>query len=128
MRIEHIAFNVSDPIAMAEWYCENLEMTVIREGPPPGNARYLVDGTGNTVLELYTNPPEAVPDYASMDPMVLHVAFCADDVASTRERLLAAGATPEGDVTESDTGDVLAMLRDPWGLAVQLARRGEAMA
>jgi catechol 2,3-dioxygenase-like lactoylglutathione lyase family enzyme len=127
MRIEHIAFNVNDPVAMAEWYCGNLGMTVIRQGPPPANARYVADSARNTVLELYTNPPDAVPDYASMDPMVLHVAFCADDVAATRERLMAAGATPVGEVTESENGDVLAMLRDPWGLAIQLARRAEAM-
>lgn len=127
MRIEHIALNVSEPVAMARWYCENLGMMVIREGPPPGNARYVADSTGNTVLELYTNPPDAVPDYASMDPMVLHVAFCADDVEATRERLLATGATAVGEVTRGETGDVLAMLRDPWGLAIQLARRAEPM-
>jgi len=127
MRIEHIALNVKDPIGMAQWYCENLGTRVIREGPPPGNARYVVDSTGNTVLELYTNPPEAVPDYASMDPMVLHIAFCADDVEGTRERLLAAGATAVGEVTQGETGDVLAMLRDPWGLAIQLANRAKAM-
>ena len=127
MKIEHIAFNVKEPVGMARWYCENLGMVVIREGPPPANARYVADSTGNTVLELYTNPPDAVPDYASIDPMVLHIAFCADDVAATRQRLMAAGATPVGEVTRSENGDVLAMLRDPWGLAVQLAKRAEGM-
>ena len=62
-----------------------------------------------------------------MDPLVLHVAFAPDDVPSTRARLLAAGATPVGDVVVTPAGDQFAMLRDPWGLALQLARRARPL-
>ena len=51
-----------------------------------------------------------------------------DDVAAARRTLLAAGATPVGEITVTPDGDELAMLRDPWGFAVQLARRGTPMA
>ena len=53
----------------------------------------------------------------------IHLAFKTDDVSGTRARLLAAGATPEGEVTVSPTGDELAMLRDPWGLPLQFLKR-----
>jgi uncharacterized glyoxalase superfamily protein PhnB len=62
-----------------------------------------------------------------MDPLVLHVAFAPDDVRATRERLIAAGAVPVGDVVVTPTGDEFAMLRDPWGLALQLARRARPL-
>ena len=47
---------------------------------------------------------------------------------ATRARLLAAGATAEGDVIKNDQGDEVAMLRDPWGLpcAAGAARKGYA--
>jgi len=41
--------------------------------------------------------------------------------------LLQAGATTEGEVTTTPFGDDLAMLRDPWGFAVQLVKRAVPM-
>ena len=127
VRMEHVAINVADPIKMATWYVENLGMKVLREGPPPINARFLADSGGNMMLELYHNPPDAVPNYASMDPLLLHVAFMVDDVDAVRQKLLAAGATSAGEVTTTPAGDKLAMLRDPWGLAIQFLRRADPM-
>ncbi len=125
MKIEHVALVVEDPVAMAKWYVENLEFRVLRKA---GNARFLADEAGRVVLEVYNNPKVEVPDYASMDPLLLHVAFSADDVGEARRRLLSAGASPEGELTVTEAGDELAMLRDPWGLALQLVKRREAMA
>ena len=127
VRFEHIALNVADPIKMATWYVDNLGMRVMREGPPPINMRFIADGGGNMMLELYHNPPAAVPNYAAMDPLLLHVAFTVDDVNATRQKLIAAGATPVGEVTTTPAGDKLAMLRDPWGLAIQFLRRADPM-
>ena len=127
MKIEHVAFNVKDPAGMAKWYGENLGMRIVREGPPPVSGRFLADSTGSTVLEVYHNPPEAVPDYASMDPLLFHIAFCTDDVEATRDKLIAAGATPVGEVSRTESGDVIAMLRDPWGLPIQFVQRVKPM-
>ena len=79
------------------------------------------------MLEFFNNPKAVVPDYYAIDPLVLHLAFAADDIAATRRRLMAAGATAEGDVVVTESGDTMAMLRDPWGLAVQLVRRRDRM-
>jgi glyoxylase I family protein len=122
MKLEHVALQVADPVAMARWYAEHLGMRVVREGEPPGNARFVADDAGTSTLELYAGTLPA-PDYAAMDPALLHVAFAAADVAATRDRLIAAGATPVGDVVLTPAGDRFAMLRDPWGLALQLAGR-----
>ena len=127
IRLEHVALNVKDPIGMAEWYCKNLGMKVVRQGPPPANGRFLSDAGGNMLLELYHNPPDAVPDYASMNPLLLHIAFMVDDVKGTCKRLTAAGATVVEDVYKTDSGDEIAMLRDPWGVAIQFLKRTKPM-
>lgn len=122
MKLEHVALQVADPAAMADWYVEHLGMRVVRTGDAPGHARFLADEEGASVLEVYAGPL-AVPDYASMDPALLHVAFAAADLEGTRAQLLAAGARAAGDVVVTPAGDRFAMLRDPWGLALQLAAR-----
>lgn len=127
IRLEHVAINVEDPVGMAKWYCDNLGMKIVRKGPPPVNMRFISDARGNMMLEVYHNPPDAVPDYASMDPLLLHIAFMVDDVKQTCQRLVAAGATVASDVSTTEGGDEIAMLRDPWGVPIQFVKRAEPM-
>ena len=127
MRVEHVAFVVDDPNAVSRWYCDNLGMTQIRQGPGPTYMTFLADNGGNVMFEIYANPEVGTPDYANQDPLVLHLAFYSEDVDGDRDKLIAAGATPVGDVWHREDGDVLAMLRDPWGLAVQVLSRKERM-
>jgi glyoxylase I family protein len=127
MRIEHVAFNVAEPVAMAHWYTEHLQMRVVRIFGPPWHAHFLVDADGESMIEIYYNSTAPVPPYGKMDPLVLHLAFAVDNVGATRTRLLQAGATTEGEATTSPTGDNLAMLRDPWGFAIQLVKRAVPM-
>ena len=79
------------------------------------------------MIEIYRNPRASVPDYRSMDPMLVHVAFYSDNVSADRDRLVAAGASVAEDLVTSPAGDQLVMLRDPWGLALQLASRADPM-
>ena len=127
IRLEHVAINVEDPVEMAKWYCENLGMKVVRKGPPPVNMHFISDTGGNMMLEIYNNPPDAVPNYRSMDPLTLHIAFMVDDVEQIRSKLITAGATPIGDTITTETGDVIPTLRDPWGVPIQFARRSKPM-
>jgi glyoxylase I family protein len=122
MKLEHVALQVADPVAVAAWYEAHLGMRVVRKGDAPGNARFLADDAGASVLETYAGTLPA-PDYSAMDPALLHVAFATDDVETARARLIAAGAVAVGEVTVTPAGDRFAMLRDPWGLALQLAGR-----
>jgi glyoxylase I family protein len=93
VKIEHAAFQVEDPVAVAKWYVENLGMTVKRSQAEPPFGRFLADDGDAVMLEFYNNPRATVPDYRPIDPLVLHVAFRTDDVPRTRPRLIKAGAT-----------------------------------
>lgn len=123
MKIEHVAFQVADPVAVARWYVEQLGMTLRRAFPDRPWGQFLSDDGDSVMLEFYNNPKASVPDYRAMDPVLVHIAFTTDDVGRTRARLLAAGATAESEVAVTDSGDTLMMLRDPWGLPLQFIRR-----
>lgn len=124
MRIEHVALLVADPVALAAWYVEHLGMSIVRRNDSgPGFARFLADSESLGVLEIYASNVLSVPDYRGTDPLVFHVAFSTADVAGTRRRLVEAGAEPVGDISVSPSGDSFAVVRDPWGIAIQLAHR-----
>ena len=57
-----------------------------------------------------------------MDPLELHLAFDSQDPDADRAALVLAGATALSDDLLPD-GSRLLMLRDPWGLALQLCAR-----
>ena len=126
MTIEHVALNVADPVAFAEWYSRHLGMRVVRQVDGPPHTRFLADSAGRTVLEVYRQSVP-VPDYAAADPLVLHVAFTTDDVPGTRARLVAAGGTAAGEVATTPAGDVMGFVRDPWGVVIQLVARAKPL-
>ncbi|GAA0558272.1 hypothetical protein GCM10009098_27790 [Rheinheimera aquimaris] len=125
MRIEHVAFNVAEPKQMASWYMQHLGFGLKRALNDAAQTHFLSDDTGVMMIEVYCNPADQVPDYAAMDPLILHLALVSADPAADSTRLIAAGASHVTDVHLAD-GSHLAMLRDPWGLALQLCRRGAA--
>jgi catechol 2,3-dioxygenase-like lactoylglutathione lyase family enzyme len=127
MKIEHVALQVAEPVKLADWYVAHLGMRVVRSSGAPVHMRFLADSAGQTVLEVYNNPKASVPDYRNVHPLHLHIAFGAEDVAATRQRLLAAGCTAEGDMSVTDAGDTIAMLRDPWGIPLQLVKRQQPL-
>jgi catechol 2,3-dioxygenase-like lactoylglutathione lyase family enzyme len=122
LNIEHFACNVSDPVAMAAWYVEHLGMRVLRRNPAPPHIHFLADASGRVVMEIYSNTADPVPDYRAMHPMRFHLAFAAPDPDQARAALVAAGATFVDEQTQPD-GSRLLMLRDPWGLPLQLCKR-----
>ena len=123
MNVEHFALNVADPAAMAAWYEQHLGCRIVRHGGPPAHAHFVADTGGNVMLEIYRNPPDQVPDYRAMIPLLLHVAFVSEDPAADKARLLAAGASPAEEARLPD-GSHIVTLRDPWGLCIQLCKRG----
>lgn len=123
MYFEHVALNVPDPRAMARWYVDHCGLRVVVSEDTSPYMHFLADATGRIILELYANPAAPIPDYPNQPPLVLHVAYAVDDMEKTKGELLDAGATLVSEAT-SDDGTVLVMLRDPWGLPLQLAQRG----
>jgi glyoxylase I family protein len=125
MRLEHTALQVPDPAAMADWYVNHLGCTIARAGKPPGCARFLA--AGPVLIEIYRNPDILVPNYAALHPLQLHLAFVSENLKADRDRLVEAGAKIAEDYSTNALGDELLMLRDPWGIGLQLVKRGSAM-
>ena len=123
MKLEHIALNHPDPANAAQWYANNLDMQIVRASDSSPFIHFLADKAGQGLIELYNNPKASVPDYPSQSPLILHIAFAVEDLDGTIARLQAAGATLESEATKNARGDQLAMLRDPWGVCLQLAKR-----
>ncbi len=122
MKIEHFALNVPDPGAMAQWYTQHLGMTIAMALDEAPYTHFLAD-EDETMLEIYANPAAPMLDFANTHPLVLHLAFYSADPRADAERLLGAGATMADEVNLPD-GSLLLMLQDPWGLSLQLCKRG----
>ena len=127
MKIEHFALQVPDPLALADWYAQHLGLRLARAGGAPAHGRFLRDESGEVLLEVYRNPRAPVPDYRMANPLTMHLALLSDHPAADRDRLLAAGATLADPLSTNDQGDELLMLRDPWGIPLQLIKRAEPM-
>lgn len=127
MKIEHVAYQVAEPVAVAEWYCANFGFSVKRAGQDVAKTHFLADETGQVMIEIYANPSIEVPPYAEMHPLTFHLAFVCDEIASTVERLLDVGASVAVAAAVTPLGDELVMLRDPWGMAIQLCKRAERL-
>ena len=125
MKLEHIAFNVADPVAVAAWYCTNCGFEIIRHFPERAQTHFIRDA-GSTVIEIYCNPPDDVPDYASMNPLRFHLALESQDPTADANRLRAAGAQLVEEIRLAD-GSHLVMMRDPWGLPLQLCKRARRL-
>jgi len=122
MKLEHTAINVSDPVSMAGWYKDNLGMEIVKSMTDGPLTHFLRDSGGKMMLEIYRNPPEKIPDYKEMDPLILHFAFLSENPESDSLRLRSAGASIEDDLLLDD-GSRLIMLKDPWGISIQLCKR-----
>jgi catechol 2,3-dioxygenase-like lactoylglutathione lyase family enzyme len=125
MKIEHIAFNVADPVAVAAWYCQHCGLRIVRHVPKPAQTHFLADSDA-TVLEIYCNPPDQVPDYRNINPLLFHLALASADPDADTERLVSAGAVLVEEIRLPD-GSQLVMLRDPWGVALQLCKRASSL-
>ncbi|MBL4630023.1 MAG: VOC family protein [Paraglaciecola sp.] len=124
MKIEHFAYNVSDPIAIAKWYCENLGFTVKHKFTHAPHTHFLADSTDNVMIEIYNNPVDHVPNYHDMHPLILHLAFVSETPEEDAQKLVTAGAKIVDDVKLPD-GSHLKMLKDPWGFSIQLCKRSK---
>ena len=126
MNLEHIAINVPNVRAAAQWYANNLDMRIVLSANQPPYMHFLADNKGS-MMEFYSRTDVAPPDYQSLNPFNLHLAFQVDDIVGKRDALIRAGASLEDDITPTSVGDQLAFLRDPWGVPLQLVKRNKSL-
>jgi predicted enzyme related to lactoylglutathione lyase len=124
MKFEHFALNVPDARAAAAWYGQHLGVTIARARAAAPYTTFLADETGRVFLELYTNPLDPIPAYATQHPLRVHFGLAVTDAKAERARLEKAGATLIVEEPQPD-GTLLIMMRDPWGVPVQLCQRAQ---
>ena len=124
MRFEHFALNVPDARASATWYAEHFGLRILRAKTEAPFTHFLADETGRVFWEIYSNPADPLPAYAAQHPLRVHFAFSVADVRAEQARLQKAGATLVVE-EEFSNGTRLIMMRDPWGVPVQLCQRSE---
>jgi len=123
LRLDHVALQHPQPEAVSAWLCLHFGLVVYRVSASASRARFLRCSATGMMLEIYRQPEVAVPDYAAMPPAVLHLAFYTDAIDADAARLLAAGAVSAGEPGRNSAGDAFLMLRDPWGVPLQLVSR-----
>jgi glyoxylase I family protein len=122
---EHLALNVRDQKAVEDWYVENLGFTVVRRYP--AGASFLADSAGRIVFELYSRDDVPYFDGEGTHSLTVHIAYECQDVEGTAKALLSAGATEDIPLATSPDGDVLIILRDPFGITIQLIDRADPL-
>lgn len=122
MTFEHFALNVIDIHGVVNWYCTHLGLTINSQQTESPFMTFLADSTGRVVIELYKREDELAEDFTERHPLTFHIAFVSDNSEEDKQRLLKAGASFFEEVFKDD-GSHLVMMRDPWGLPLQLCQR-----
>ncbi len=122
MIFEHFAVNVAEAASVVEWYESNMGLKArVAEKKPPF-VTFLEDSSGRVVIEFYQRTDAPVIDFSNKNSLSFHVAFVSEDAEQDKKRLMESGATFELEVNLED-GSHIVMLRDPWGMPLQLCQR-----
>jgi glyoxylase I family protein len=127
IRLEHLALNVSDSRARAQWFVSHLGMKVMREGGPPIFGMFVADSADQMMLELGQNSEFPAVDFGAISHLSIHFAMMVPDVQSVKERLLKAGAKVAEDISKTPMGDQVLTMRDPAGFPIQFVQRVNPM-
>lgn len=122
MRFEHFAINVNNVAAVVKWYVAHLDLKVVQQQNEAPFMTFLADSSDRVILELYQRPDAMMMNFTQQHQLTFHVAFVSENAQGDSARLQQAGATFVEEVRKQD-GSHLVMLRDPWGLPLQLCER-----
>lgn len=119
--INHLRVNVADKDATARWYVDTLELEIIPSSNP--DVVCVADKDHYFYLE-FSSIPGIRTTYSDIHLDAFHIAFeGGKNIEEIGERMLANGATQEGEIFRNLIGDYVLNSRDPNGLSVQLIRR-----
>ncbi|MEA1786499.1 VOC family protein [Arenibacter sp. GZD96] len=122
MIFEHFAVNVDKVRERVQWYVENIGLKVVSAQPEAPHMTFLADTSGRVVLEVYHRADAPLTDFSQQHPLVFHLAFVSEKAQADSHRLQQQGATFFEEIRKED-GSCLVMLRDPWGMPLQLCQR-----
>ena len=126
MIFEHFAINVPDPLAIANWYVNNVGLTIVRQQTQAPFITFLADKTGRVIMELYYRPEQTIMNFRGQHSLTFHFAMETSNAETEKNRLLQMGATFFEEQQLND-GSHLVILRDPWGICLQICQRGSRM-
>ncbi|MDL5511311.1 VOC family protein [Arenibacter sp. M-2] len=124
MIFEHLALNVKNIEDIKDWYVANLGLKVVFEQTEAPFMTFFEDSSGRVILELYHRPDEEITDFGTKHPLTFHLAFVSPNAEKDKIRLLEKGASFIEEIRKED-GSHLVMLRDPWGMPLQLCHRAK---
>jgi uncharacterized glyoxalase superfamily protein PhnB len=101
-------------------------MTIVKGSDKPPFAHFIADKTGRLAIEIYKNDSAKIINFKSKHPLEFHFAFMVKNAEEIKNNLIKAGATLEEELNLDD-GSHLVMLRDPFGVPLQLCQRGVPM-
>ena len=117
---EHVALEVADPQAMANWWCANLGFRVTFRHS--AGSMFIADASGTLAFEIYAPAKGVKPkDYWKTSIQQLHFGFFSDDPDADCAALVKAGATCVA--TDDVPGLKGRLLRDPQGIPFQIVKR-----
>ena len=122
MVFEHFALNVADIKKRVGWFVTHLGLKVVVAKEKAPFMTFLADSTDRVIMELYQKEEEPLSNFKERQPATFHIAFVSDDAEADKQRLMTEGATFVEEVKRED-GTHLVMLRDPWGMPLQLCER-----
>lgn len=128
MKLEHIGLRVQDPFGMAKWYQDNLGFSILlQNGSQADGAAFAADSSGQMLIEFFSRPDTPALEFVGMAPLQLHIAVQSDDPEADCARLTQAGALFIERSSLRQAGDLLILMRDPWGMALQLVKRSRPL-
>lgn len=122
MIFEHFALNVNNVSAVVKWYVSHVGLRVVSEQKQSPFMTFLADSSDRVILEIYHRSDEMMTNFETQNPLTFHLAFVSENAQEDRERLEVEGAIFVEEVRKKD-GSHLIMLRDPWGMPLQLCQR-----
>ena len=69
---------------------------------------------------------QRIPEYSKQHPLEFHFALTVNNPIEIKDKLIKAGAKVEEEI-KLDDGSHLIMMRDPFGVPLQLVKRGKAL-
>ena len=122
MIFEHVALNVKNIQEIKDWYVSNVGLKVVSAQTEAPFMTFFEDSSGRVILELYHRPDEEITNFKSKHPLTFHMEFVSKNAEKDKIRLLDKGASLVEEIKKAD-GSHLVMLRDPWGMPLQLCQR-----
>lgn len=118
IRFEHVAIDVENPKAVADWYVKYLGLEIISETK---KMIFVGDPDHNCMFELYKKPG-VKSRLSSLSHDSAHVAFATDDAEGLSKKMVEGGAKILKQFT-NPVGDTVINMSDPWGNNIQIIHR-----